>query len=290
MQLEIFRSLWGERRAWPDVIAETRAAGFTGIEARVPDHLTAARHHASLLAQEAVPYIAITLTGGGVIPRQKASLTDHLDDLAAIFERAVIMRPRFVNVLGGNDRWGITEQADFIGGALDLARRVGIDCVFETHRARILSSPWITQAVLTQCPAEARFTTDISHWVVTCERFLDDPMDDFSAFIERVHHIQARIGYDQGPQVSHPAAPEHARARQFHQTFWEAVWRSQMRRGYPVSTMTPECGPDGYGHTLPFTNLPVADLWEMNRWIGQTEQAHFKQFQAGEHPARQKGM
>lgn len=54
---------------------------------------------------------------------------------------------------------------------------------------------------------QLRFTADISHWVVVSERLLDDPSDDFSAFIDRVHHVQARVGYDQGPQVPHPAAP-----------------------------------------------------------------------------------
>ncbi len=45
---------------------------------------------------------------------------------------------------------------------------------------------------------QLRFTADISHWVVVSERLLDDPSDDFSAFIDRVHHVQAQVGYDRG--------------------------------------------------------------------------------------------
>ena len=45
---------------------------------------------------------------------------------------------------------------------------------------------------------------------VIVTNLLDDPADDLSAFIERVDHIQARVGYDQGPQVPHPGAPEYA--------------------------------------------------------------------------------
>jgi hypothetical protein len=33
-------------------------------------------------------------------------------------------------------------------------------------------------------------------------------------------------------------------------------------------TMTPEFGPDGYLHLLPFTRQPVAGLWELNVWMG----------------------
>ena len=90
-----------------------------------------------------------------------------------------------------------------------------------------------------------------------------------------MHHIQARVGYDQGPQVPHPAAPEHAAALDFHERHWEAVWRSQQARGYAVTTLTPEFGPDGYLHHLPFTDMPVADLWSLNQWIGQRQRQHF---------------
>jgi hypothetical protein len=43
--------------------------------------------------------------------------------------------------------------------------------------------------------------------------------------------------------------------------------------------MTPEFGPDGYLHLEPFTQEPVADLWELNRWIGGREKTRFKEGQ-----------
>ena len=88
-------------------------------------------------------------------------------------------------------------------------------------------------------------------------------------------NVHSRVGYDQGPQVPHPAAPEYADALASHQRCWEAVWTAQMARGYAETTMTPEFGPDGYLHHLPFTDAPVADLWDINSWIGATEQKHF---------------
>lgn len=42
--------------------------------------------------------------------------------------------------------------------------------------------------------------------------------------------------------------------------------------------MTPEFGADGYLHHLPFTNVPVADLWSLNVGMGQTEREHFQRF------------
>ena len=45
--------------------------------------------------------------------------------------------------------------------------------------------------------------------------------------------------------------------------------------------MTPEFGPDGYLHHIPFTDEPVGDLAAINRWMADTERAHFDRFLAG---------
>jgi len=97
-------------------------------------------------------------------------------DLAARQAVAAELEPRFVNVLAGNDRWSVHQQLDFFGQAQEIASRGGHLCSFETHRARCLATPWVTLEVARQLP-ELLFTTDISHWVVGCERLLDDPAE-----------------------------------------------------------------------------------------------------------------
>lgn len=273
LRLETYHTLWGDPRPWADSIAEARRRSYDGIEGRIPERhaLSACR---AALTEAACPYIAIALTGGGIIPRQDATTNEHLADLNDALSRASDLMPRFVNVLGGNDRWTSAQQADFIGHAMLIGQRHDLTLSFETHRARLCATPWVTLDVLKQVP-NALFTADISHWVVGCERLLNDPCDDFTAFIARVHHVQARIGYDQGPQVSHPAAPEHAQTLHFHQNFWRQIWQDQTRRGYALTTLTPEFGPDGYTQTLPFTNLPIADRHEMNDWLRQEEVRSF---------------
>lgn len=277
MKLEIFRTLWGYRGTWQQALVEARAAGFDGFEARIPEDATERAAFAAFLRDNGVPYIAILFTSTPVLPLQAATPAEHLTDFARKLQLAVELEPRFVNVLAGNDRWPLAQQVDFFAEALEIAKRSGLTCSFETHRARSLFNPWLTLQLIEQVP-DLRFTSDISHWVVTCERLLDDPADDLSAFVERVHHIQARVGYDQGPQVPHPGAPEYAAALRFHQQHWQAIWRSQQARGYTGTTLTPEFGPDGYLHHLPFTDVPVADLWSLNAWMGRTEREHFTAF------------
>ncbi|PHX43386.1 xylose isomerase [Pseudomonas sp. NZIPFR-PS5] len=256
---------------------ELLEAGFDGMEARLPLTPVERAEFGAFLRANHVPYIATVFTAYDVLPEQSATTAEHLTDLEQKLAWSTELAPRFVNVLAGNDRWQLPQQVDFFGQALELACKHGQTVTFETHRARSLFNPWVTLELIRQLP-DLRFTSDISHWIVTCERLLDDPEDDLSAFVERVHHIQARVGYDQGPQVPHPAAPEYARELAFHQQHWEAVWKSQQARGCQVSTMTPEFGADGYLHHLPFTNVPVADLWSLNVWMGQTEREHFQRF------------
>lgn len=277
MRLEIFRTLWGYRGSWQQALDEALGAGFDGLEARIPETAAQRAINARLLREQNVPYIATLFTSTPVLPRQSDSPLVHLEDLRIKLDWAAELGPRLVNVLPGNDRWSLSEQVDFFARAVELAAASGLKVCFEIHRGRSLYSPWVTLDVIRQVP-ELRFTSDISHWLVTCERLLDDPADDLSAFIERVDHIQARVGYDQGPQVPHPGAPEYAEILAFHQRHWESIWSSQEKRGLQTTTLTPEFGPDGYLHHLPFTDVPVADLWQLNQWMARCERQHFHRF------------
>jgi len=283
MKLEIFRTLWGYTASKAQALDELLAEGFDGMEARLPLQAAERAEFAAFLRANRLGYISTLFTAYDVLPEQAAAPAEHLRDLDCKLAWAAELEPRFVNVLAGNDRWPLAQQVEFFGQAIALAKRHGQLCTFETHRSRSLFNPWLTLELIRQLP-DLRFTSDISHWIVTCERLLDDPADDLGAFVERVHHIQARVGYDQGPQVPHPGAPEYARELAFHQAHWESIWRAQQARGYTVTTLTPEFGADGYLHHLPFTNVPVADLWSLNVWMARTEREHFQRFSQSTHP------
>jgi hypothetical protein len=105
--------------------------------------------------------------------------------------------------------------------------------------------------------------------------------DDWDAVEEAARHAHTScVGYPQDPQVPHPAAPEYADALASHQRCRQAIWSVQRNRGYGVATMTPEFGPDGYLHTLPFTNHPVANLNQINAWMAATECQYFQQWKS----------
>lgn len=277
MQLALYRTLWGVTAPLVNIADKLKNVGFQGVEARIPLTVEGRTAFKKELIENELDYIAILFSGGDVIPNQSETSAQHLARMATLIEHAAELGAKFINVLPGNDRWGMSEQVDFFGKAQALSEQAAMVCSFETHRATSLYSPWLTLDLIRQLP-ELKFTMDVSHWILVCERLLNHPEDDLSEFLKRVYHVQARVGYDQGAQVPHPGAPEYQEALRFHQSLWETVWTQHINEGRAITTMTTEFGPDGYLHHLPFTNVPVADLWSLNDWIAIEEQRHFKDF------------
>src|SRR5690349_6504105 len=92
---------------------------------------------------------------------------------------------------------------------------------------------------------------------------------------KNTHLIHARVGYSQGPQVPDPAAPEYKEELLRHEEWWDTIVRAAFKRGEKEFFLEPEFGPPPYLHTLPHTNVPVADLWSVNTWVGHRQLARY---------------
>jgi hypothetical protein len=279
MELHVFKTLWGHMGDLDSVIRACRERGFDGIEGQAPLRSPARRDFRSRVADAGLEYIAEICTGGGYVPQRQMPAFGHLDSLRRQMEMALACKPLFVTVIAGCDAWGIGESVDFFGEAIAIADGLGATASFETHRSRSFFNPWITRDILQQLP-ELKLTCDYSHWCVVCERLIDTEPEVLSLCTERAHHVHARVGYDQGPQVPHPASPEYRDALEAHERWWSQIWRCHLARGRSVSTMTPEFGPDGYLHLQPFTNVPVADLDEINAWMAERQRRRFAELWA----------
>lgn len=274
MELQLYKTLWGHEGSLAAAASQAATAGFIGLEGNADVPQARRDELATALQTRGLQYIQEIVTAGGYVPRRQATVEEHVADVERQLQLGQPLQPQWVTIIGGCDAWTLEQSVRFFGESQEIAARMGVDCSFETHRSRSLFNPWVTLAVLERL-SELKLTCDFSHWVVVLERQLDDDWDAVQAVAKHAHHIHARVGYDQGPQVPQPAAPEYAGALTSHQRCWEAIWEAQRAAGFSVATMTPEFGPDGYLHTLPFTQQPVADLWQINAWMGKTEQTHF---------------
>ena len=274
MKLATYKTLWGHTSSLESAIQQIIQAGFDGLEGPAPRNKAEALQLKILLDEANIDYIAEITTAGTYVPERHASLKHHLDSFATKLEQSLPLEPGFITCLGGCDAWSEQQSAEFFGSAMEMAASAGLKVSFETHRSRSLFNPWVTQRLIEQLPGML-LTVDFSHWCVVCERLMDTEIDVIRAIADNVHHIHARIGYEQGPQVPDPRAPEYEYALRAHQRWWEIIWRSQSERNFDISTMTPEFGPDGYLHETPFSREPVADLWELNQWMAEEERQHF---------------
>lgn len=263
-----------------EAVEQAVADGYNGLEGSADRTQAQLEALSRSLHEHDLEFIQEIVTGGDYVPRRHATVAEHLADVERQMQLGKPLAPRLATIIGGCDAWPLEQSVRFFAEALELGERYGVSVCFETHRSRSLFNPWVTLEILQRIP-QLQLTCDFSHWVVVMERLLDDDWDVVQEVAGHAHHIHARVGYPQGPQVPHPAAPEYAQALASHQRCWEEIWEAQRKRACSISTMTPEFGPDGYLHTMPFTNHAVANLDQINAWIAATERGHFSQWNAG---------
>jgi hypothetical protein len=274
MELRLYKTLWGHTGTLGQAMDAARTHGFDGLEGQPPASAALRRDFCARLKDAGLDYIAEICTAGSYVPERRASLADHLASFQHHAEAAMECAPRFLTVIGGCDAWPMEMSAAFFSTAIETAKSLGVTACFETHRSRSLFNPWITRDLLAAVP-ELQLTCDFSHWCCVCERLVDTEPEVLALCAERVHHIHARVGYAQGPQVPHPAAPEYQSELAAHEGWWAQLWRTQKERGARTVTMTPEFGPDGYLQSAPFTQIPVADLDEINLWMANRLRGRF---------------
>ena len=277
MRLLIFRSLWTNGFNLKAALVSCISGEFDGVEGPVPDNHADRTEFVTRLKDASVPFIAEIATGGGYVPVTH-NVAVHIDDFTRKLTSALQAAPLFCTILGGCDAWSLEQSIDFFGRAMGIARQFGAIASFETHRSRPTFSPWSTALLMRQLP-EMRLTCDFSHWCCVCERLVLDEEPELVAQLgSRTHHVHARVGYDQGPQVPNPAAPEYSAALNAHERWWQTIWQAQVDAGMECTTLTPEFGPDGYLHTLPFSGEPVASLDVVNGWMAKRQRERFSQF------------
>lgn len=211
------------------------------------------------------------------------AVRDHLTSLKRQVELYLPYNPLFFNAHSGADSWSRAEAEDFYGAALAMEKSYGVSICHETHRSRYFGNPWTTKPILEQFP-DLKLTCDFSHWACVAERLLPDCEDIIRLAASHCHHLHARVGHEQGPQVSDPRAPEWAHHLATHERWWDIVWASQEQRGLTATTLVPEFGPAPYLPLLPFTKLPVTDLAEVCDWMASREAARFTDRQAQKPP------
>ena len=64
--------------------------------------------------------------------------------------------------------------------------------------------------------------------------------------------------------MAHPGAPEWKSWTDRHIELWQRILDRRKAEGEGQFYLAPEFGPPAYMPTLPFTNQPLADTWQVN--------------------------
>jgi len=268
MRLVLTRHLWGLDEPWNTLFPRIRASGYEAIETPVPPPSERERFRAAL-DEHGFDYVAMIFTTGD-------SVDDHVASFREQVTAAQDLAPLVITSHSGRDAWDAAAASSFFARALAVEAALGAPVAHETHRGRLLYNPWTTSRLLYEFEA-LRLCCDLSHWVCVSERLLDTEETIVEQCARRCVHLHARVGYEQGPQVPDPRAPEYARHAAAHERWWRLIWEAQAERGQAISTLTPEYGPPSYLHTLPYTDVPVADLWAICDWQARRASERFEE-------------
>lgn len=270
MKLILARHLWGTTAPYSAALQLYKQQGYNAIEAGLLYSAEPADQLLSQIHELDMRWIAMIFTDGNTVK-------DHLASFKKQVTEAARYQPLLINSHSGRDAFSQSEAHEFFQEAIKIEKEIGIPIAHETHRSRILFNPWITRDMLQAFP-ELHLCCDYSHWVTVCERLIHDQIEILKTCAKHAIHIHARVGHEQGPQVSDPRAPEFATHVEAHESWWDLIWEAQRQAGKTISTLTPEFGPWPYLPTLPYTQLPMASQDEICYWQAQRQKIRFEKF------------
>lgn len=265
MKLNFHKSFWeapcktqGDLEA---LLKRTRDDGYQGTELFLPFY----GFDAELTLKAHAEHGLNIITG---IATEGANLEEHLKSLDTQIERALTFNPVLVNSHTGRDIFSLEDNLMLFEHALKLEQKHKITITHETHRFRPTFSTFDTEKIIKALP-ELKLNLDISHWMVVHESDLSDQAARLEAIFPHIHHIHARVGFEEGPQVTNPEDPLWKNHLDNHVSLWQKVIDLAKARGQSSFTITPEFGPFPYAHVQPKTHIPLADIWNANNFMKQ---------------------
>lgn len=257
MDLKLLKCDWGmeylgDQRAR---LAKFAAAGYDGVECATVD--MDPREFGDLCESLGLDYVAMMFCDDEQAFREQ-------------LERIKRTRPILINCHPGRDRYDFARGLEFFRNVLAMAGEVDVPVVFETHRTRLLYSPWTTARYLEAIP-ELRICADFSHFTTVAEQSLSATgyRELMDLAISRADHIHARVGYEHGPQVADPRVGKGLAWTERFERWWNRILERAEAEGRPWLTINPEFGPPAYQPVDPRTGEPLADIWEVCLWMTQ---------------------
>jgi len=295
--LTVAKSLWGVAEAgepakWDEMLGRIASEGYSLVETiLIFDFNQDPVLFRQLLDKHGLGLIVQLHTGSDWNAFDYCTTCDvdaHVLSFRQLLESCLQHRPKIVNVHSGHDSWDLATAVSYFQQVLAIEQELLVGdhadvlLVHETHRQRLLFSPYQAREVLSHPSLHAlKINCDLSHWVCVCEKVfsVDDKRDAWwpavLALVARhCHLIHGRYGHAEGPQVIDPRADAAKNEVAAHQAWWTAIFKNQQERGV-TSVIVTEHGPEPYqsydtpdGGASSLTDQEKSSLlWDINSFV-----------------------
>jgi sugar phosphate isomerase/epimerase len=168
----------------------------------------------------------------------------------------------------GKDYYSEAEADKHFAFCTAFELSTGLIVNHETHRARILYSPWVISRILQAHPT-LHLCADLSHFSCVAESSPLEPEINkvVTTLASRVRHVHARVGFEEGPQILDPRLPNWKPYLDGYSNWWTQVYTHAKNRGDSVFSTTPEFGPPGYAW-IDLNGATVSNVWSVNHYVG----------------------
>lgn len=254
--IHFFCPRWGANDSWDDFCKRVKEAGYDGIESVYSLDPKLQKEELTALKKYELKII------GQYYQSFESDFDEHLKNYEKHLRNLVSANPIFINSQTGKDWFNFEQNKKIFETAFRIEKETGVKIVHETHRGKCLFAAHVTKEFLKQIP-DISLTLDISHWCNVHESLLVDQKDAVDLALSRTNHIHSRVGHQEGPQINDPRAPEWAKTLDAHLAWWDKIVE-RYQKDNKLLTITTEFGPANYMPTLPYTQQPVANQFEIN--------------------------
>lgn len=253
--------LWGsDHLTFNDFLLKVQEAGYDGVEMSLPFDKDEKVSILDAIKNSGLLYIAQHHeTHNPDFSVHKAEYEKRLHNLAEA-------RPVFINSQTGKDYFSFEQNVELIELAKSVSQDTGVKIIHETHRGKFSFAAHITKRFLEHLD-DLLLSLDISHWCNVAESLLRDQEEAVELALSRAEHIHSRVGFEEGPQIPDPRVSEWEETLQRHLEWWDKIIARARGENRDVFTITSEFGPFPYMQIQPFTQMPISDQWEINRYM-----------------------
>jgi hypothetical protein len=275
MRIKYICPYWGQEGTSPgDFFKKVLDKGYNGVEINLPESPEFVHAFQMELQQVRHTKPDFMFIAQQVLSLRHERPEEYVQRMTKRLHELVTLQPDFINSHTGKDYFSLDDNCRAIEAAENISQQSGIPIFHETHRGRFTFHASSLLPYLERFP-QIKLTGDFSHWCTVSESLLSDQPEVLAKIIPFIHHLHARVGSAQAPQVNDPFAPEWKVNVETFTGWWRQIIETRIKSKRATFTITPEFGPMPYMPTMPVSQTPLCDQWETNAKIKNRLQIEF---------------